>query len=176
MRTKFDVDRIQVASPCHARWSDMTGDQRARFCGQCSKHVYNLSALTRVEIEELVREKQGKFCGRFYRRGDGTMLTADCPSRLRRFRERVAGVAGALCALVLSLAGCSGRQSNNNRGEIGQVLLGEVVGTPESCPTNNPPEVMGKIALPQPVPLPETNSHLIMGDISVAPAATGQQR
>lgn len=170
MKTTFNVDEIQIASPCHARWKDMAGDERARFCGQCSRHVFNLSALTRVQIETLVREKEGKFCGRFHQRADGTMLTADCPSRLRRVRERLARMGGALCALVLSLAGCSGRQPNSNRGETGQVLMGDVTGTPVVCTTNSPPEIMGKIALPSPPSLPETNSHVLMGEISVAPA------
>jgi len=169
MKMTINVDEIRVASPCHARWNDMDGDERARFCGQCSKHVFNLSALTRVQIETLVREKEGKFCGRFHRRADGTVLTADCPSRLRRVRERIAKVGGALCALVLSLIGCSGRPTNPNRGETGQVLMGDIAGTPAVCTTNNPPEIMGKIALPEPPPAPVTNPQVLMGEISVVP-------
>ena len=112
MKMTINVDEIRVASPCNARWNDMDGDERARFCGQCSKNVFNLSAMTRVQIETLVREKEGKFCGRFYRRPDGRMLTADCPSRLRRVRERLAKIGGALCALVLSVVGCSSRRGD----------------------------------------------------------------
>lgn len=170
MNMTIDVDEIRVASPCHARWNDMDGDERARFCRQCSRHVFNLSAMTRVQIEALVREKEGKFCGRFYRRADGTMLTADCPSRLRGIRTRVAKIGGALCALVLSLAGCSGRQTGQNGGRTGQVEMGNVVGTPAVCTTNKTPEIMGKIALPNPSASTNANPHVLMGEISVVPA------
>jgi hypothetical protein len=99
------LDDIRVASPCSADWDQMTGDSRARFCGQCNKNVYNLSGMTRAEAEAVVREKEGNLCVRYYRRADGTLLTADCPVGLRhaRFRRRtVAGVgAGILVAGAL---------------------------------------------------------------------------
>ena len=167
----INVDEIRVASPCHARWNDMAGDERARFCGQCSKHVFNLSAMTRAQIETLVCEKEGKFCGRFHRRADGTMLTADCPSRLRRVRERLAKVAGALCAVVLSLAGCSSRPSSSKGGEMGQVFLGDVAVSPVGGATNPPPEIMGMIDLPEPPKATNTDSRVLMGEIFV-PAPT----
>lgn len=98
------------------------------------------------------------------------MLTVDCPSRLRQARERLAGIGGALCALVLSVVGCSSRQTNSNRGETGQVLMGDVAIPPVVCVTNHEPEIMGKIALPLlPTPTPNTNSHVKMGEISIVP-------
>jgi len=164
----FDVDEIRVASPCQARWNDMTGDERARFCGQCQKHVYHLSAMTRGQIESLIREKEGSFCGRFHRRADGTMLTADCPSRLRRMRTRLAKVGGALCALVISLLGCSPRQTDQNGGrEIGRIVMGDVAVPPPVGPANEERVVMGLVALP--MQQPETNSPVLMGEISVPP-------
>jgi len=166
MKMKIDLDNIRVASPCNARWNDMAGDERARFCGQCSKNVFNLSAMTRAQIESLIREKEGKFCGRFYRRPDGRMLTTDCPSRLRRIRERVARVGGALCALAFSVMGCSPRNNQNDQGtKMGNMVLGDVAVAPAVCATNSPPETMGRIALP--TPAPETNSPVLMGEIQV---------
>ncbi|MSU58305.1 MAG: hypothetical protein EXS35_09015 [Pedosphaera sp.] len=154
MKMTINVDEIRVASPCNARWNDMDGDERARFCRQCAKNVFNLSAMTRAQIETLIREKEGKFCGRFYRRPDGRMLTADCPSRTRRLRERAARIGAALCALVLSVVGCS-RPTNQHRSErMGQVLMGDVAMPPVVCTTNHAPEIMGKIALPPPPPGP----------------------
>ena len=151
----------------------MTGDERARFCGQCQKNVYNLSAMTRGQIETLVREKEGKFCGRFYRRPDGWMLTADCPSRMRRIRVRLAKVGGALCALVLSVIGCSQRQTNQSGGgNSGEILMGDVAVPPQVCPTNPTPVTMGLVALPQ--QLPVTNPPVLMGEVHIpssAPAA-----
>lgn len=80
MSAVFDHNVLKIASHCPARWDEMTGNDRARFCQQCQKHVYNLSTMTKAEVEQLVIEKEGKFCGRMYRRKDGTVLTADCPS------------------------------------------------------------------------------------------------
>jgi hypothetical protein len=91
------LDRIRVASPCHASWDAMTGDDRVRFCGECKKDVYNLSAMTRDEAERLLAERAGSLCVRVYKRADGTVLTADCPVGARKKRVRLAllSVAGA---------------------------------------------------------------------------------
>src|SRR5688572_20020017 len=36
------LTQIRVASPCRARWDEMEGDERVRFCGHCQKNVYHL--------------------------------------------------------------------------------------------------------------------------------------
>ena len=40
--TVIPLDAIHVASPCSASWDAMSGDERARFCSQCSQFVYDL--------------------------------------------------------------------------------------------------------------------------------------
>lgn len=77
------LDSIRIAAPCPAEWGQMTGDERARFCGQCQKHVYNLSAMTAADAVALIREKEGQLCGRLFRRADGTVITSDCPVGLQ---------------------------------------------------------------------------------------------
>ena len=79
----------------------MEGDDRARFCGQCRKHVFNLSVMTCAEAEALIREKEGRLCGRFYRRRDGRVLTADCSVGVERRRGRLAGLCGLLFATTV---------------------------------------------------------------------------
>lgn len=106
----IDVDRIEIASPCTADWGEMLGDDRVRFCGSCEKHVYDLGALTRPEIHALIEETEGVFCGRVYRRGDGTVLTADCPVGLaekarllaKRAARRMLAMAALLAVSLLS--------------------------------------------------------------------------
>src|SRR4051812_40546956 len=71
--------RVKLATPCKADWSQMKGDDRARFCAMCRKNVFNISALTAQQARELVRQKEGNLCVAFYQRPDGTVLTADCP-------------------------------------------------------------------------------------------------
>lgn len=78
------LQKMKVASPCSADWETMTGDERIRFCGQCSKHVYNISAMSKDEAVALVQKTEGAICVRLYRRRDGKVLTEDCPIGLRR--------------------------------------------------------------------------------------------
>jgi hypothetical protein len=110
MKTSLDLlNNISVALPCSADWDEMTGDHQVRFCGHCEKNVYNLSALTTEQAISLIREKEGRLCTRFFRREDGTMLTADCPvgihHRIRR-KRRLATFAASLAGL-LGFGGCT---------------------------------------------------------------------
>lgn len=108
---KLDIlDRIRIASPCPARWEDMAGDERRRFCGQCRLDVYNLSAMTRAEATALVSGAEGRLCAGFFRRADGTVLTRDCPVGLRAARaaaaaglRRIGAAAALVVGAVLSL-------------------------------------------------------------------------
>lgn len=110
----FTLDVIQIASPCQVPWETMSGDDRVRHCAQCQKPVYNLSEMTRDEAEKLVLEKAGSLCGRFYRRADGTILTADCPvgwwDVRSRFMRLWAGIA-ALASFLTFGAFCVGHQA-----------------------------------------------------------------
>jgi hypothetical protein len=177
MRTNNNIlDQVHVASPCKARWDDMSGDNRARFCGHCQKHVFNLSAMTRAEAETLVRTTEGKFCGRFHRRRDGTMLTADCPTGQRLRRGRIARWCGAAFGTLMLLIGGkvtlrsdaarSDKPAGNAHpgasanGVTGRELLGEVMVDPA---------IMGDIVMPTKVPPPPTNPP-IMGMIYIPPS------
>lgn len=93
---------VDVATPCHAEWNSMTGDERSRYCGQCRKQVYNLSAMSADQAVSLIREKEGDLCIRLYRRTDGTVLTSDCPVGVGRVWKRIKAVAaGVTAACVL---------------------------------------------------------------------------
>lgn len=104
MSATVSLDDIRIASPCKAAWDRMEGDDRARFCVECGKHVYDLSAMSRKEAERLVFETEGRPCVRFYRRRDGTVLTDNCPVGLRRARRwlltQTGGIALAFTAVI----------------------------------------------------------------------------
>ena len=104
-RQPIPLDQIRVASPCHASWDDMRGDDRRRFCGQCHKHVHNLSGMSRDEAEALVHQTEGRMCARFFRRSDGTMLTQDCPVGLRAAWRKSLLLAGAAAVLLIGFLG-----------------------------------------------------------------------
>jgi hypothetical protein len=97
------LDNIRIASPCPASWDEMRGDERKRFCSQCSLNVYNLSGMTRDEAENLLLMSEGGVCVRFYRRADGTVLTEDCPVGWRAVRRRVSRAATAFVSLCAGI-------------------------------------------------------------------------
>jgi hypothetical protein len=145
------LDDVRIASPCPANWDDMVGDDRVRFCGQCTKNVYNLSAMPRAEAEALLREgerrdaQQGAgMCVRLYRRADGTVLTADCPDGVRRKKRRLAifgAVGGGLMA-----AGAAAELFGATR------MQGAI---PLPVPTTGDIATTGAVATPLPVTPPE---------------------
>ena len=59
--------------------------------------------MTRTEAEALIANTEGRICARLYRRFDGMIITKDCPVGLRAIRRRVAKVAGAAFATIISI-------------------------------------------------------------------------
>jgi hypothetical protein len=174
-KTSIPLDMISVASPCHAEWDDMSGDDKSRFCGQCSKHVYNLSAMTAGEAQNLIEENEGTMCVRFYKRADGTMLTQDCPVGWRAAKQRMILIGGAAAAFLFAMFGLftagifAASVRGNGRGGV-QVVnpitrIKEIIFPPRHvimgdmapigiAPANNqdPDLIMGKMCPPQPPP------------------------
>lgn len=166
MKQQTILDRVSVASPCTARWDDMTGDERVRFCHHCQKSVFNLSALTQAEAEALVIEKEGKFCGRFHRRRDGRMLTADCPvgrkTRHRRLAVMLGAAAGLMTLITTAIAGGLD-QRNTARGPFAQKVDDWIYDLKVRLGIVKPPMLMGAICVlppptPNPAPPASTNS------------------
>lgn len=88
MQKQSPLDNLYVATPCNARWEDMTGDEKKRVCSLCAKNVYNISNMTRQEAEDLLLTNEpGSVCVGYFRRSDGTIVTDDCPVGLRRLRN-----------------------------------------------------------------------------------------
>jgi len=111
------LQRVEIASPCPARWADMAGDDRVRFCEQCSLHVYNLAAMPAAEAETLIRRTEGRLCARVYRRADGTILTSDCPVGVRVVRQRMMrAVRRAAGAVLVAVGLCVGMAVGNRGG------------------------------------------------------------
>lgn len=106
------LDRIKIASPCPVSWSSMHGDDRVRYCGQCKLNVYNLSAMTSVEVAKLIVEKEGRLCGAIFRRPDGTAITKNCPVGLRLARKRLIQTASGFAAAFSLLIGCAAALGN----------------------------------------------------------------
>ncbi|MDX2010759.1 MAG: hypothetical protein SFW67_11230 [Myxococcaceae bacterium] len=104
---------LRIASPCPMRWSDLKGDHKTRYCGQCRLHVHKLSELRTDEALALVESsRQGRVCVQLFYRLDGTVMTKDCVSAwevgvaeaVRRVGPavNVASAAGVLLVLVVA--------------------------------------------------------------------------
>jgi hypothetical protein len=154
--------QLRIASPCRAPWENMDGDARVRFCRECNRNVYNLSAMTEREARRVVAEREGRLCVRFYQRSDGTVLTSDCPVGGKRSfllsGARAALTVTGVAAGITALSACGSAEDAPVR--MGEPLMGSPpvedwdAGTGEEGPPEHPGEViMGDIALPLDQPL-----------------------
>lgn len=152
------LDRVQIASPCSAKWEEMEGDDRSRFCNLCSLNVYNLSTMSKSEATAfLIERMEGgqRVCANLFRRQDGTILTDNCPVGLRKIRDaakllraRVASVVGVLFSLILPAKAQVAEESKQPRATRGEVFVRPVAGTQGSTSTHSPQMELGKIAIP----------------------------
>jgi hypothetical protein len=83
----------------------MKGDDRARFCSSCQKHVYNIAGMPAADALALIQQHDGNLCARLYRRFDGTVLTGDCPVGLRAVYRRTRQLVAALTVTLVIGAG-----------------------------------------------------------------------
>jgi len=111
---EFNINSLKVASPCPMSWDQMKGDDRSRHCNLCELNVHNIAGLSTREVEDLVTTSEGRLCVRLFRRADGSVITQDCPVGLRKYRQRVAGIASAAFAAVLSLLSVSYAQKDKD--------------------------------------------------------------
>ncbi|HEY1550763.1 MAG TPA: hypothetical protein VGG28_23195 [Kofleriaceae bacterium] len=97
----LELQNVRVSFACKQRWDDMVGDDRVRVCNGCDRPVFNLSEMTRADAEGVLATRGLTPCVRFYRRPDGTVMTADCPTRPRRHLAVIASsLAGATLAVT----------------------------------------------------------------------------
>jgi hypothetical protein len=119
MSTLTILEDIRIATPCQASWDEMPGDDRIHSCPACSRAVYNIAAMTSGEVAAMIANREGRLCARFFRRADGTIITADCPPvaieaplahQPKSGFRRTQALAIVLVALLLVWMGTSDRQ------------------------------------------------------------------
>ncbi len=159
-----NLSRVRVAAPCPADWDRMVGDNRKRFCGECRMNVYNLSNMSRGDAEAFVTNAEGRLCVRFYRRRDGSILTADCPTGLRVLKRRASLLARAALSSVLSfLAGV---------GISNSLLKSDTVDHPSfKYVTPSEPSIMG-YAVSSPLEAEQGQSVAVAGAMVLGETAT----
>ena len=63
MKTHYS---ISIPKPCHEDWSQMSPNEKGRFCQSCSKSVIDFTSMAKESIEDyLVSNNDKKICGRF---------------------------------------------------------------------------------------------------------------
>lgn len=154
-----------IRQPCSADWSAMDGTDERRFCGQCSKHVHNLSAMTEARARAVVADRN--VCVR-YSVDPATRAIRHRPAR--RFLVRAVATAGLTAGLALPAAAAVSREP----GEVG--LLAQVWDTLTTWGDADAVQIeqggleMVELTPPNvPVPVPAVEEGLeepLMGDIA----------
>src|SRR3954471_22463603 len=101
------LQRISIPEACPISWDSMRGDRSMRFCDQCGKHVYNLSAMTTIAAEKVVLEHGQSFCAQIRRTRNGRILTRWEPRNRGHWPRWACRVAAMFMgALSLLIVGC----------------------------------------------------------------------
>ena len=133
---------VSIKSPCTESWDKMTGSTSIRNCSKCQFNVYNFSEMAQSEIDAIL-VSENRVCARLHMRPDGTYMTKDCKTKVKRKRFHKIIQWAAIMPFSFLLPGCNDTPP-------------EVSG-PEAEPTIEHPKIMGKVAL-EPV---------IMGEVCV---------
>ncbi len=119
--------------------------------------------MTTEEAVALVKAKEGRLCGRFYQRPDGSVLTEDCPVGLARVHRQVRRTVMAAAALVAFLftSVAMARQAQAKGGVIQKGRAAEAIDealweAKVKLGLAPKPVVLGKMCIP--LPVPSTNS------------------
>jgi len=148
------LESLKVARPCHESWEKMSGDERSRFCAQCSLKVHDLSVLTPKEAVSLVEKTGYDLCVRYEKNADGGI-------RFRPTRKWGASLkqgASLLLASVLVLFGfqatlrAKDTQQCDKDKKASQPAPSVTMGVPLMVPEPTPPPTpapMGKIIPPE---------------------------
>ena len=63
MKTHYS---ISIPKPCHEDWSQMSPNEKGRFCQSCSKSVIDFTTMPEEAIEDyLALNSNKKICGKF---------------------------------------------------------------------------------------------------------------
>jgi hypothetical protein len=132
--------------------------------------------MTAQEAGDLIREREGQLCGRFYQRADGTMLTADCPDGAERplhwFKQLISAAAACLCLSgSAALAGEKPRSPvSSQRALMGDICIQPLRTNIVAGANTNPPPLMGKICVqPSPPNPPRVNRPAASGTTNGSP-------
>lgn len=199
------AQEFRIKEPCPMNWEDMNGDDKKRFCSQCSLHVHNLSAMNDGEIDRL-RKKSGGLCVGYYQDPENHNSILKLPSKendVQRNLPYVSQLKRIVLSIVASifpfvLASCNAEEKNKNYivGKMAvavstnslnnPIKLGEAVASLSNVTATNsnhstPPKEGGKgqVVNPNQIPPPQveprSNTNAVMIRGLVAPERTPRE-
>ena len=102
-RKPIKLEAIEIPNPCPMLWENLDGEGRKRFCQDCGKHVHDLSALTRVEAEELLTQTDAKICISYEQTPDGGIKTKDFTEVFFCSRESIRNAVGLVAGAMVAV-------------------------------------------------------------------------
>ncbi len=104
----------------------MIGNERSRHCGDCKLNVYNLSGMTKREVENFLVRAEGRVCVRYFKRADGTVLTKNCPVGWKAIKRRLSKTATAFASLIFAALSGIGLTNYFATAETDNHLMGKM--------------------------------------------------
>jgi hypothetical protein len=56
--------KLQIPTPCHEKWNEMTPTEKGAFCQSCKKEVIDFTNKPYAEIAKIIHQSNGHLCGR----------------------------------------------------------------------------------------------------------------
>lgn len=98
------ITAFRKAASCPAKWDEMTGTQRVRYCEMCKLQVYDFDCMSNEEAKEFIAQRENKPDATLFRRQDGKYLSANCPVGVKRKTFMVATVAMVSMLIIVAFA------------------------------------------------------------------------
>lgn len=146
---------LHIPEPCSADWDAMTGDEQKRFCDACTKHVHNLSEMTRDDAKHLLNTNPNLCIQYHSNTKSGEVYFKDSDNSSWRMYRQMQGAKKLLAAalsipMLAGVIGCDEQQENLSPDAVPPVIQINPDGT---LKTNTP----GSGLQPTPPTPPTTN-------------------
>lgn len=152
---------LKIEEPCHKRWAELKGAGARRFCGECSLHVVDGSALTKREAEALVETSTERVCMRVALDEQGQAVHA--PEKAKDSKRALAGWGLALASGML--VACTDEPAAPETPTEEPTEPGTTDQGAEE-PLERPIEILGEICyVEEPEPVDEASTELPPGDL-----------
>jgi hypothetical protein len=168
----MNANELPINEPCHENWDAMSGRGPQRFCGSCTKHVHDLSAMTKGEVATLLQRETAP-CVRYSCGPDGalvfkqpTPVTKPAPTHRRSKRALLMAAAMVVAAPAIAADAPSGDREPNVLEQLAEVVVDWWNAAPEGCAGPGPVPTR-QVAIPELQSIPIVPAMPMMGEIAM---------